>query len=490
VASDAHVRRRQAEQQTLSEGAGGSSGAARAAPDTIAAIATAPGRAGIGVVRISGPNAQAIARAVTGKELEPRRAAYAAFRDAAGEAIDQGIAMLFQAPHSYTGEDVLELQGHGGDAVLQLVLQRCLALGCRVAEPGEFSKRAFLNDKLDLAQAEAVAGLIEAGSAQAARSAMRSLSGEFSAKVREMTGVMVNLRIFVEASLDFPEEDIEWVRAHQVEAKLDALLEQLELVLAHAKQGQLLASGLNVVLLGQPNVGKSSLLNRLAGEDLAIVTPIPGTTRDSLKSRIQIRGVPLHLVDTAGLRASEDEVERLGIERTWRAAGSADLAILVVDATQGVGAGERAIVERLPPGLKRIEVFNKVDLTDLPAGALAEEESGPRDLDAPTDTPKRVRLSAKTGQGIEALQDAVLTHAGWSTSAGEHALLARERHIEALMRAHTHVKDAKHQATSRTRLELLAEELRLAQRALGAITGEFTADDLLGEIFSKFCIGK
>jgi tRNA modification GTPase len=463
VASDEDVRRQEAGEITAVTAATG---------DTIVAVATAPGRAGIGVVRVSGPQAANVALTITGVALSPRRATYRDFRDGDGSLIDQGIALFYAAPNSYTGEDVLELQGHGGDAVLQLLLKRCLALRCRLAEPGEFSKRAFLNDKLDLAQAEAVADLIEASTAQAAKSAVRSLSGEFSTKVREMTGVLVNLRMFVEASLDFPEEDIEFIRAHDVQGKLVRLQEALELVLAQAQQGVLLRSGLRVVILGEPNVGKSSLLNRLAGEDIAIVTPIPGTTRDSLREHIAIEGVPIHIVDTAGLRAAQDEVEQIGIERARSEAHKADLGLLVRDATQPTSAHADDIRGSLPPGLPLIEVLNKIDL--LPGGYAAAAASG------------ALAVSAKTGEGVERLGQAILLRAGWR-STGEHALMARERHVQALMRAHTHVK---HAADTLSQPELLAEELRLAQQQLGAITGEFTADDLLGEIFSRFCIGK
>ncbi len=462
MASDAHVRRQEAGQVTHE--------APTPARDTIVAVATAPGRAGIGVVRVSGPAARAVVHGVTGAELAPRQASYRAFCAADGGLIDQGIAVFYRAPHSYTGEDVLELQGHGGDAVLQLLLQRCVALGCRLAEPGEFSKRAFLNNKLDLAQAEAVADLIDAASAQAAKSAIRSLSGEFSAKIAEMTNALVELRMFVEASLDFPEEDIEFVRSHDVAGKLKRINAAMKLVLAQAKQGVLLRSGLRVVILGEPNVGKSSLLNRLAGEDLAIVTAMPGTTRDSLRQHITIEGVPIHIVDTAGLRESSDEVERIGIERTHGEAAKADLGLLVRDAARLNEDRADKVRRSLPAELALIEVINKIDLLG--------------DLDFLT-TPA-LAVSAKTGAGVADLGRAILEHAGWRAGA-EHALMARERHVQALVRAHTHVETAKNRISN---LELLAEELRLAQRELGSITGEFTADDLLGEIFSRFCIGK
>jgi tRNA modification GTPase len=363
---------------------------------------------------------------------------------------------------------VLELQGHGGDAVLQLLLQRCLDLGCRLAEPGEFSKRAFLNDKLDLAQAEAVADLIDAASAQAAKSAVRSLSGEFSCKVRALSEDLVELRTFVEASLDFPEEDIEPARRHDFEGKLRRVSNAVKSVLAQAENGVLIRSGLRVVILGEPNVGKSSLLNRLAGEEIAIVTPIPGTTRDSLRERISIEGVPVHIVDTAGLRETGDEVERIGVERARDEAAKADLGLLVRDATCVTGEQSEAIRSALPKGLQLLEVANKIDL-------LSAEFTGPG-----------LGVSAKTGKGIELLRQAILRHAGWHSGL-EHALIARERHAQALLQAHTYLESA---AVNTSALDLLAEELRLAHSQLVSITGEFSADDLLGEIFSRFCIGK
>jgi tRNA modification GTPase len=396
------------------------------------------------------------------------------FRDAHGAAIDDGVALYFPAPHSYTGEDVLELHGHGGPVVLQMLLRRCFELGARLAEPGEFTRRAFLNDKLDLAQAEAVADVIEAATETAARCAVRSLQGEFSAAIAGLRAQLIELRMLAEATLDFPEEEIDPLDRADARARLERLRAALAETLARAKQGSLLRTGLHVVLAGQPNVGKSSLLNRLAGEELAIVTAIPGTTRDSVRQSIQIEGVPLNVVDTAGLRASADEVERLGIERTWSEIERADLLLLVVDARAGVTAADEAIAARLPRRLRRIGVHNKIDL----AG------EAPRAVDEPEQS--AVYLSATTGAGVELLRATLLQHAGWQ-SAEESVFIARERHLVALGRAGEHLDRAVGQFRF---AELFAEELRLAQAELGAITGEFTADDLLGEIFARFCVGK
>jgi tRNA modification GTPase len=445
-----------------------------ATSDLIAAIATAPGRAGIGVVRVSGRALGRLAGELIGSVPPARRATRAVFRDAGGAPIDDGIALYFPAPHSYTGEDVLEVHGHGGPVVLQMLLRRCFELGARLAEPGEFTRRAFLNDKLDLAQAEAVADVIEAATETAARCAVRSLRGEFSAAIGSLRDQLVELRMLAEATLDFPEEELDPLDRADARARLERLRTALAETLARAMQGSLLRTGLHVVLAGQPNVGKSSLLNRLAGEDLAIVTPIPGTTRDSVRQAIQIEGVPLNVVDTAGLRESADEVERLGIERTWSEIERADLLLLVVDAREGVTAADEAIAARLPQRLRRVVVHNKIDL----AGAE------PRAIEQPAGT--AVYLSAKTGEGVELLRKTLLEHAGWQ-SAEESVFIARERHLIALRRAGEHLEAAAGQSRS---AELFAEELRLAHSALGAITGEFTADDLLGEIFARFCIGK
>jgi tRNA modification GTPase len=445
-----------------------------ATSDLIAAIATAPGRAGIGVVRVSGRALGRLAGELIGSVPPARRATRAVFRDAGGAPIDDGIALYFPAPHSYTGEDVLEVHGHGGPVVLQMLLRRCFELGARLAEPGEFTRRAFLNDKLDLAQAEAVADVIEAATETAARCAVRSLRGEFSAAIGSLRDQLVELRMLAEATLDFPEEELDPLDRADARARLERLRTTLAATLARARQGSLLRTGLQVVLAGQPNVGKSSLLNRLAGEELAIVTPIPGTTRDSVRQAIQIEGVPLNVVDTAGLRESADEVERLGIQRTWSEIERADLLLLVVDAREGVTAADEAIAARLPQRLRRVVVHNKLDLVDAAPRRVEEQDR------------TAVYLSAKTGAGIELLRQTLLQHAGWQ-STEESVFMARERHLVALRQAGEHLEAAASQSRS---AELFAEELRLAHNALGAITGEFTADDLLGEIFSRFCIGK
>lgn len=442
--------------------------------DTIAAVATAPGRGGIGVVRVSGRGVSALAQSILGRLPEPRSATLSFFLDDRGEPIDQGIALYFPAPHSFTGEHVLELQGHGGPTVLQLLLKRCLSLGARLAEPGEFTRRAFLNDKIDLAQAESVVDLIDAASAEAARSAMRSLQGTFSRAIHEMVQGLIDLRMLVEASLDFPEEDIDFLEAAGAAEKLDAIQSQLELVLKTAKQGSLLREGLQVVLIGQPNVGKSSLLNQLAGEEVAIVTPIAGTTRDAIRQSIEIEGIPLHIIDTAGLRETQDEVEQMGITRTWQAIEKANLALLVMDAAQGMALSDQEILERLPPGLPVARVFNKIDLHQQMSHMETEGNN------------TEIYLSAKTGTGMSLLHDYLLQTAGWQPT-GEGVFMARERHLSALAACDECLSRAKE---SWQHLELLAEELRLAQQSLNTITGEFTADDLLGEIFSRFCIGK
>jgi len=437
--------------------------------ESIVAIATAPGRGGVGVVRVSGDKVSAIATAILGRLPAPRHATYCRFLDADGATLDEGIALVFAAPHSFTGEHVLELQGHGGPVVLNLILQRCVELGARLAEPGEFSRRAFLNGKLDLAQAEAVADLIDAASAEAARSAVRSLSGAFSARIAKLVEALTRLRMLVEATLDFPEEEIDFLRDADAFGRLDAIDASLQAVRAQAKQGAMLREGLTVVLIGQPNVGKSSLMNQLAGFEAAIVTEIAGTTRDTVREAIQIEGVPLHLIDTAGLRETEDAVEKIGIARTWAAVDKADVALLLVDAAHGLGERESAILQRLPQ-VARLTIHNKIDVT----------------AEAPRMVGDEIWLSAKTGAGIELLRGKLLEAAGW-LAAGEGAFMARARHLDALGRAAGHLAAARESAAQ---LELFAEELRLAQAALSEITGEFTADDLLGEIFSTFCIGK
>lgn len=439
--------------------------------DPIAAIATAPGRGGIGVVRVSCADPEPFMRGLIGRSLEARRARHARFLNAEGEALDDGIVLWFAAPHSFTGEHVIELQGHGGPQVLQMVLERCLQLGARLAEPGEFSRRAFLNGKMDLAQAEAVADLIDAGSRQAARSALRALEGEFSRRINDLKDALVRLRMLVEATLDFPEEDIDFLRQADAWGQLADIAGRLDAVLAQARQGALLREGLTVVIIGQPNVGKSSLLNQLAGYEAAIVTDIAGTTRDTLREAIQIEGVPLHVIDTAGLRETDNPVERLGIERTWGALDKADVALMLTDAQHGVGRQEAAILARLPD-IPVLTVHNKID--------LAGEAPRARD------DGREVWLSARTGAGMDLLRRRLLELAGWQHS-GEGAFTARTRHLDALRRAGAHLEAAR---DAGERLEFFAEELRLAQEALGEITGEFSADDLLGVIFSQFCIGK
>jgi len=447
--------------------------------DTIAAVASAPGRGGIGVVRISGRSLGDFAVKLCGVSPQPRFAALTSFRDAAGLPIDQGIMLYFPAPRSFTGEDVLELQGHGGPVVLQMLLQRCLELGARLADPGEFTRRAFLNDKLDLVQAEAVADLIDASTAQAARSALRSLSGEFSLAVHELVKGLIELRMLIEATLDFPDEEVdagEILRSSNAANRLAQLRADLTEVRARARHGSLLRTGLAVVLTGPPNVGKSSLLNRLAGEERAIVTDIAGTTRDAVRETIQIEGIPLHIIDTAGLREPGDLVERLGIERTWREIEKADVIVQLVDGRIGVTAEDEKFADRFPSAheLRRVIVHNKCDLANLSAGR--REEDGQVHL----------WLSALTGAGIELLRKELLSIAGWHGH-GEDAILARERHLSALAAADSHLREA---VAELGRLELCAEELRLAQEAMNSITGKFTPDDLLGEIFSRFCIGK
>ena len=442
--------------------------------DAIAAIATAQGRGGVGVVRISGRGIAALANGILGKLPAPRHATYGNFLDENGDALDRGIALYFPAPHSYTGDDVLELQGHGGPAVLQLLLQRCLELGARLAQPGEFTRRAFLNDKLDLAQAESVADLIDANTSEAARSAMRSLRGEFSAAIHTLVDELIHLRMLVEAMLDFPEEQVDATDLGRRDVLLNNIQSRLRHTLDTAKQGSLLREGAQVVIAGQPNVGKSSLLNRLSGEEVALVSAVPGTTRDVIRQAIQIRGVPLHVMDTAGLRVSQDAVENMGIERTHQTLRRADLILLLLDASRGMTAQDEVILAGLPADIPRLRVFNK---TDLLSGTAPSYVQGHDPF---------VYVSAKTGEGLEELRGKLLGAVGWRDQESG-AFMARERHLRALTLAQTHLTQA-HAVLDRA--ELFAEELRLAQRALNEITGEFTSDDLLGEIFSRFCIGK
>ena len=442
--------------------------------DTIAAIATAPGRAGIGVVRVSGPAVCTIAAAILGRTLPPRVATLCDFLETESRILDRGIAIYYSAPHSYSGEDVLELQGHGGLAVMQLVLRRCLDLGARPAQPGEFTQRAYLNDKLDLAQAESVADLINASSEAAARGAIRSLAGEFSGRVGQLNDALTKLRTLVEATLDFPEEGVDFLERTGVLEKLGHLRVGVTTLLAEAEQGRILRDGAKVVLIGQPNVGKSSLLNRLAEEEVAIVTEIPGTTRDPLRYELVIEGIPVHVVDTAGLRVATDAIEKIGIERAWREIDQADLALLIVDATMGIKEADIEILLELPNNLKKIIVFNKIDLMK---GAPAEIRARSR---------IEISLSAKTGDGLDLLRTALLRCIGWQPTE-EGIFSARERHIQALRESEASLNRAANEPGS---LELMAEELRLAQQSFGNITGKFSADDLLGEIFSRFCIGK
>ncbi|MDZ7803370.1 MAG: tRNA uridine-5-carboxymethylaminomethyl(34) synthesis GTPase MnmE [Thiohalophilus sp.] len=447
------------------------------APDTIAALATPPGRGGVGIIRVSGPACAAIAGAVLGHLPRPRQAEYLPFYDSAGQAIDTGLALWFPRPHSFTGEDVLELHGHGGPVVMDMLLTRVIELGARLARAGEFSERAFLNDKLDLAQAEAVADLIEAGSEQAARSAQRSLQGVFSDWIHSVVEQLTELRIYVEAAIDFPEEEIDFLSDKRVTDQLDGLQRELDEVIKQAHQGQLLREGMRIVLAGQPNTGKSSLLNALAGRESAIVTHIAGTTRDVLREEISIDGLPLHIIDTAGLREGGDEVERIGMERTWQAIEQADRVLLLIDDRQGFGDGEATILKQLPAHLPVTRVHNKIDLS----GESPKVQEGARGT--------QVYLSAVEGQGIELLRDHLKACVGY-TSAGEGVFMARRRHVDALQRAHELIVNGSAQLSEHGAGELLAEDLRQAQQALGEITGEVSSDDLLGKIFSSFCIGK
>ena len=442
--------------------------------DTIAAIATASGAGGIGVVRISGPLASTIAIQILGHCPAPRYAAYLDFKSDTNQLIDRGIAIFYPNPHSYTGEDVLELQAHGGTALMQLLLARCIALGARQAEPGEFTRRAYLNNKMDLAQAEAVADVINASTVEAARSAMRSLSGEFSNSINVVLARLVDLRMYVEACLDFPEEEIDFITQGKVALKLANISDELNSVFEKAKQGSLLREGVKVVLIGQPNVGKSSLMNALAGEDIAIVTAIAGTTRDTIKNEIQIKGVPLHIIDTAGLRETEDEVEKFGIARTFLALETAHIALILLDVTKGITDKEKSILGRLPQQITKLWVHNKIDVSHNLASI--------QEIDSQT----HIYLSAKTGVGLDLLKMQLLKLVGYQ-ALGEGVFMARARHINALNQVSNCLKNATFQIN---KAELVAEELRLAQLSLSSITGDFTPDDLLGEIFSKFCIGK
>ena len=450
--------------------------------DTIVAQATAPGRGGVGILRVSGPHCEAVAHAVLGKVPRLRYAEYLPFLDEQGQVLDQGIALLFKGPNSFTGEDVLELQGHGGPVVLDMLLRRILLLpGIRTARPGEFSERAFLNDKLDLAQAEAIADLIEATSEQAARSALHSLQGDFSRRINELVEELIRLRIYVEAAIDFPEEEIDFLSDGKVAGDLYAVIDRLARVQQEARQGALLREGMKVVIAGRPNAGKSSLLNALAGRESAIVTEIAGTTRDVLREHIHIDGMPLHIIDTAGLRHTEDAVEKIGIERAWAEIAQADRVLFLVDGTTTEAVDPHQIwpefVERLPTHIGMTLVRNKADLTGEPL-ATSEELGHPV-----------YRISAKTGLGLDALRQHLKACMGYQGSV-EGGFMARRRHLEAINHADEHLQLAREQLEVYAASELVAEELRLAQEFLSEITGQFTSDDLLGRIFSSFCIGK
>ena len=461
-----------------------------AGTDTIVAIATAAGAGGVGIVRLSGPRALAIASAITGRALQVRVARHARFEDEGGATIDDGIALHFRGPASFTGEDVVELQAHGSPVVLQQLVARCVALGARQARAGEFSERAFLNGKLDLAQAEAIADLIDASTEAAARSASRSLTGAFSAEIHGLRDALVHLRMLVEATLDFPEEDIDFLQKADAAGQLANLQLALAAVMQRARHGALLREGIKVVIAGQPNAGKSSLLNALAGAELAIVTPIAGTTRDKVQQTIQIEGVPLHIIDTAGLRESDDAVERIGIARAWDEIAGADAVLFLhdlerLDAPEYIAEEQAlsgAISQKLSAKTPVIDVWNKRDTAPdvaVPAALLASAQPRPA-----------VYLSARTGAGLDELRRLLLAVAGWQ-AAPEGLYIARARHVQALQAVGEHLTQAEHQLRAQSpALDLLAEELRLAQNALSAITGEFTSDDLLGVIFSSFCIGK
>jgi len=456
-----------------------------AAPtDTIAAVATPPGRGGVGIVRVSGPGARATARALLGEVPPARRAVHREFADAAGAAIDVGLALFFPAPASFTGEDVLELHGHGGPVVLDLLLARVVETGARLARPGEFSERAFLNDKIDLAQAEAVAALVEAASEDAARSARRALEGALSERARALAAGVAELRTFVEAAIDFPDEEIDFLEDRAVDGRLAALLADLERTFATARQGRLLQEGVTVVLAGSPNVGKSSLLNRLAERESAIVTEVPGTTRDPVREHVVIHGLPVHVVDTAGLRAGTDVVERIGVERARAAIRDADALLLVVDDRAGPKDADLAVRADLAAGAPLVLVRNKIDLSGAPAGACA-----PPDAAGGGGTVAAVRVCALDGEGVDALREALVRAVGFDLR-GEGVFAARRRHLEALGRARAALAAARDQLAAARAGELLAEDLRAAQHALGEITGEFTSEDLLARIFSGFCIGK
>ncbi|MCE9788614.1 tRNA uridine-5-carboxymethylaminomethyl(34) synthesis GTPase MnmE [Shewanella chilikensis] len=450
--------------------------------DTIVAQATAPGRGGVGIVRVSGPKAQAVAQALLGYQPKPRYADYSDFKGSQGEVLDQGIALFFKGPNSFTGEDVLELQGHGGQIVMDMLLKRVLEVeGLRLARPGEFSEQAFMNDKLDLTQAEAIADLIDATSEQAAKSALQSLQGEFSREVHELVEQVTNLRLYVEAAIDFPDEEVDFLSDGKIANALYRIIDKLDLVQASAKQGAIIREGMKVVIAGRPNAGKSSLLNALAGKESAIVTEIAGTTRDVLREHIHLDGMPLHVIDTAGLRDTTDTVEQIGIERAWAEIATADRVLFMVDGTETQAVDPHEIwpdfIDRLPESLGVTVVRNKADLT---GESLNPSEEKGYDV---------FRISAKTGLGVDALKQHLKNLMGYQSNL-EGGFIARRRHLEALEVAGEHLQQGKEQLEVYQAGELLAEELRMTQQALAEITGQFTSDDLLGRIFSSFCIGK
>jgi tRNA modification GTPase len=448
-----------------------------ASSDTIAAIATPPGRGGIGVIRISGTDLKGFGKTLLGELPIPRQAMFKSFLDTEGRAIDQGIALFFPAPYSYTGEDVLELQGHGGPAIQNLLLNQCLISGARLAQPGEFTLRAYLNNKIDLIQAESVADLIEANTHEAARCAANSLRGNFSNKIEELVNMLTELRMFIEATINFPEDNIDDLPLSPIDEKLQQIDARFKQIFQTAQQGKILKEGIRIVLAGEPNVGKSSLLNQLAEDDVAIVTEIPGTTRDIIERTITIEGITIHIIDTAGLRETSDIVEQKGIERTHAAIKNAHMIIWIMDISRRLPPIDVETMHSISADIPRITVYNKIDLIDEPA--RIEQHNNSTTID----------ISAKTGVGIDLLRKEILTIAGWQHST-EGLFSARQRHLEALTTAQAHLNSARTFTTHESQLELLAEELRLSQLALSSITGEFTADDLLGEIFSHFCIGK
>ncbi len=447
------------------------------ASKTIAAISTAMGAGGIGVIRISGPLALEIGQKICGSTLIPRVANFHSFKDSNGSLIDQGLILFFSEPNSFTGEDIIELQCHGGTVVTQSILNLCLKMGAVLAEPGEFTKRAYLNNKIDLAQAESVADLINASTVEAAQSAANSLSGKFSLEINNLLKNLIELRMYVEACLDFPEEDIDFISEGNVKEKLQNLSETMIKIMQAASQGQLLRDGISLVLVGQPNVGKSSLLNQLSGEDRAIVTDIPGTTRDAITSDINLNGIPLNIIDTAGLRDTDDPIEKFGIEKTWLSLEKGHIALFLVEASKGITEYEKSILERLPEDIKRIWIFNKIDL--IKGKAKIEQ----------LDNDQIVYMSAKTGEGLDLLKQVILNIIGFqeNVEGNQNRFIARKRHLEALENVYQSIQNAQLNIAS---AEIVAEELTVAQKHLSSITGEFTSDDLLGEIFSKFCIGK